>query len=693
MTETNAGEVRSYCRICAAACGIVVQVDGNRVLQVRGDAQHPESAGYTCPKGRALPQLHHHPERLDAPRIGTQTSSWPTVLDDLAARLARVVDEHGPHAVGAYFGTGLAYDTAGWAAANAWLAAIGSRRLFTPATVDNAPVLAAAEIVAGHPQANPVCDFERARLVLVVGSNPIVSHGYGTAMPDPVRRLRAVQAHGGRVWVLDPLRTETAAAADGHLMVRPGSDAVTLAWLLSERLAAGLSHHATAVTEPQARDRLADAVHPFTLDRVRDATGVDVEQLVALRDAVIAADGALALWCGTGVTMGRDGLVAELLRWALLALSSSLDTADGMHFHRGTLLAIRRLRSATAADADTAPTAPAGRPELRHWLGQDPCVALVDEIEAGAVRALVVAGANPITAFPQPDATRRALARLDTLGVADVTDNELTRAATHVLAVAGQLERADVPMQEQVLAHAGSRFTPAVVAVAPERRPAWWVFAQLAHRMTGRDLFGHSADELTDTDVLALVARRNRDDFDAALAAGPHGVRKPTEIGWVRDELRDGAPWAIAPDVLLARLAELDTRSQGRPNEARPGELRLVPRRRMRANNSVSDPVDPEREPLIVIHPDDAREAGVTNGDTVVVTSAHGHTSGVARVDDKVRAGVVSMSHGDAACSPGALVSAHDEIDELTGMPIASGVSVRLSGAMRASRSTPVSPT
>lgn len=218
------------CRICAAACGIVVGVDGTgdgaRVVAVRGDPDHPVSRGYTCAKGRALPYLHHHPRRLDAPRVGATTASWDDTLDDLAARLNVVVDEHGADAVGAYLGTGLAYDTAGWMAASAWLAVIGSRRLYTPATVDNAPVLHAAELVAGHPQANPICAVERARLVLVVGSNPVVSHGYGTAMADPVRRLRAVRAHGGEVWVLDPRRTETAALADRHLQVLPGSDAL-----------------------------------------------------------------------------------------------------------------------------------------------------------------------------------------------------------------------------------------------------------------------------------------------------------------------------------------------------------------------------------------------------------------------------------------------------------------------------------
>src|SRR5215203_85499 len=69
VDDQHGDERLSFCRICAAACGIVVRVDGDRVLEVRGDLDHPVSRGYTCPKGRALPAFHHDPDRLDHPRV------------------------------------------------------------------------------------------------------------------------------------------------------------------------------------------------------------------------------------------------------------------------------------------------------------------------------------------------------------------------------------------------------------------------------------------------------------------------------------------------------------------------------------------------------------------------------------------------------------------------------------------------
>jgi anaerobic selenocysteine-containing dehydrogenase len=125
----------SYCRICAAACGIVATVDGDRVLQVRGDDEHPVSRGYTCSKGRGLAAWHHSPRRLDRPRLRGRDVSWTELLEDLAERLGSIVEVTGPDAIALYLATGLAYDAAGQIAAAQWLPSIGSRSFLTAVTV------------------------------------------------------------------------------------------------------------------------------------------------------------------------------------------------------------------------------------------------------------------------------------------------------------------------------------------------------------------------------------------------------------------------------------------------------------------------------------------------------------------------------------------------------------------------------
>jgi anaerobic selenocysteine-containing dehydrogenase len=663
-------DVRSYCRICAASCGILVSVDGDRVERVRGDPDHPVSRGYTCPKGRALAAWHHGPARLDEPMLRGEPATWDEVLDDLATTVRSATATGGSDAVGAYLATGLAYDICGWMTAERLLRRLRTRQRYTPVTVDNAPVLRAAELVTGTSELNTVWDPERSRLLLLFGTNPVVSHGYGTTLADPVSRLRDFRGAGGRIWVIDPRRTETAALADAHLATRPGTDHLVLAWLVRELLADGADHvELDAHCDPGDVDRLTRAVAPYDLERVATTTGLDAGDLRALLGDVRAA-GRVAAMCGTGVTMSRDGVVAEWLRWVLLIVTGSVDRDGGMRCNQGWLFPLDTRTWPTPAKA--AGAGPSSRPELGRWLGQLPCVALADEIERGPLRVLLVGGGNPLTAFPDASRTAAALGRLDALAVLDVTHTSLTDRATHVLPVTGQLERADVSMLENVSSSNGTQHTPAVVARGADRRPAWWVFAQLAVRLDLDLLGGLDPDACDDETVLRGIAANSRGGYDELVAAGPHGVRAPDAYGWVHEQVLPDGRWQLAPDEMVERLAAV----------ADPdARLVVAPRRRIRSMNSaryVGDGDLAKEPPEVRLHPDDAASCGIDDGDSVVVASANGEMRGTARVDAGVRPGVLSCTHGVVDVNVGHLTSARDGVDATTGMPQASGIAVTI---------------
>ena len=109
--------VQTYCRICEAACGMVAEIDGDEVRRLSPDAAHPVSRGFACVKGPAMLEVHRDPERLDHPERrdagaqgGFRRASWPEALDDIAARLGRIRDAHGPDAVGVYIGNPTAFN-------------------------------------------------------------------------------------------------------------------------------------------------------------------------------------------------------------------------------------------------------------------------------------------------------------------------------------------------------------------------------------------------------------------------------------------------------------------------------------------------------------------------------------------------------------------------------------------------------
>ena len=205
-------EVLSYCRICAAACGIVVTVDGERVVRVRGDAGHPVSRGYTCAKGRGLPAWHHHP---GAPRpaaaAGRRRRVGRAARRPRPGRSATIVAGDGPDAVALYLATGMAYDAAGQIAAATWLGVDRAAARSTPRSPSTTrPVLVAAELVTGNADAEPGVGPDRARAARC-WSAPTRSCPTATARRCPIRSATSatIRARGGRVWVLDPRRTET----------------------------------------------------------------------------------------------------------------------------------------------------------------------------------------------------------------------------------------------------------------------------------------------------------------------------------------------------------------------------------------------------------------------------------------------------------------------------------------------------
>lgn len=663
--------VPSICGCCPAGCGIFVELDGDRVVGVKGDPDHPASHGYLCQKGHRLPWFHHHPDRLDQPLLRGALTTWEASLDDLGAIIRATLDEHGADAVGVYHASGMAGDTAGVAAATRFMNGIGTRQRYTAMTVDHAPAMRAQELVTGSLELLPtwVPEHEGNRFVLFVGCNPVVSHGYFTILPDPIRRLRAFQREGGQVWVVDPRRTKTAELADGHVAPRAGTDAVLLAWLVRELLAVEAGgDELRRTTSAEERARLAAALAPFDREFTATRTGVPAAELDALLAAIRAA-GRIGVVTGSGLLFAPDGLLAEWLRWALLVVTGSLDVRGGMFFNPGWMSPLESREPWVPAPEDGArEPGPKSRPELHGVFGEMPCVAMADEIEAGNLRALVIAGGSPLTAFPDPERMADALGKLDALAVLDIVASPLTGLATHLYPGAAPLERTNIQAW-----NGRTGIAPMVVAPAAGRRPTWKFFAQLGERLGLEVMRDVDIDTATDDDVVRKLASRSRGGADELFAAGTHGVAPPELYGWVGRFLPDGK-WRIAAPSMLARLPHLLADGPS----ARP--LRLLCGRITATKNS-NDYLPPEKlaqRPAVSLHPADATALGIADGDAVEVESDNGSVPCVARVDAASARGAVSIVHGSNATNVTRLTSPFAGVDSLTGEPVMTAVPVSL---------------
>ena len=185
------------------------------------------SAGYICPKAYGLKGLQEDPDRLRRPLLRTDRGfvdiAWDEALDRAAEGLRRVRDAHGPDAVATYLGNPTAHDLGALLYAQSVLQALGTRWRFSATSVDQLPKMLSSQLLFGRPLDIPVPDVDHTDFLLVLGANPLVSNGSLMTAPDMRGRLRRLAQRGGRLVVVDPRRSETAAVADRHLFIRPGS--------------------------------------------------------------------------------------------------------------------------------------------------------------------------------------------------------------------------------------------------------------------------------------------------------------------------------------------------------------------------------------------------------------------------------------------------------------------------------------
>ena len=651
--------VRSFCRVCPSVCGILVELDDERVVAVHGDRENPFSGGYTCPKGRALPLIHHHPDRLEQPmmRVDGQLTetSWETCLDDLGARLRGIIAEHGPAAVAVNFGTGVGMDTVGYRTAEALHRAIGTPAKFSPLTIDGTAKALIAELMGGSSALTGRPDYAGAKLVMLIGSNPVVSHGHTIGMPNPRGVIRDLTKHA-QVWLVDPRRTETARLATRHLAPRPGTDYAMLAFLVREILRAGADRD-VAVHD---LDVLAATVEPFTAAHAAGLADVDEADLTDLLAAVRQA-GHIAIDTGTGVTMSASANVTQWLSWALLILTGSMNQPGGMWFHPGYGYQLELFDLPIAPPEGKSRPGPRSRPETKAFLREWPCATLGDEIEAGNIRALLNLGGSLLTGFPAADALRPALAKLEVLATAEILPNETTAASTHVLPTKGQLERPDVTLWDFMSTRISAQHTPAVTATVGRRRSMWWVLAEIGRRL-GHDIADTS---MTDEQMLAKLSAGGRTGYDDLVATGWAEAERELPAPWVQRHVERLGGWRLAPRVLVDQL-------HGLRHTTGPA---LVPRRQMRRLNAQLEYLG--EKPDVILHPDDAAAAGIVDNQALVVRTEHGELTGIAKLDPSVRSGVVSVPHAHAGANVNVLTS-KDDLDPATGMTRYSGVPVSL---------------
>jgi len=637
------------CPLCEATCGLAIEVDGDRVVAVRGDEADPFSQGYICPKGTAVADLHHDPDRLRKPlrRDGDswRELEWDEALDLVATRLREIRKRHGADAVAIYQGNPTAHNVGLLTYGQLLLRTLGTKNMYSATSLDQLPHMLAAEQMFGHVLLMPVPDIDRCDLMICMGANPLASNGSLMTAPDVKRRLKAIRERG-RLIVLDPRRTETAERADRHLFIRPGTDAVLLVAMIHELFAAGLARTGrVAVTGIEA---IRDVTMSWTPERAAPITGIAAADIRELAHALATTPRAV-LYGRVGVCTQELGGLAAWLVYAVNALTGHLDEPGGLMF---TTPAVDPLPLASLLGMSRGfarwKSRVSGKPEFG---GELPMSALAEEIETpgpGQVRALITSAGNPVLSAPGGAALERALGSLDFMVSIDPYLNETTRLAHVILPPTSVLERSHYDAALNAFAVRNvAKYSPPVFERGPDQRHDWEICVGLLARLRlplGSGIAQQLLGKLGPEAIIDLGLRTGPHRLSLAkLRAAPHGVdlgplesRLPARLG-TRDRKVHLAPRLYLDD--LPRLERID-----------PAPLVMIGRRHLRSNNSWLHNSErlvkgPDRCTLM-IHPDDAQRRGVVDGGRARVTTTRGAIELAVEVTDAMMPGVVSVPHG-----------------------------------------------
>ncbi len=737
------------CPLCEATCGLEITLAGDDVISIRGDQDDVFSRGFICPKGYALKELHTDPDRVRTPLIRDATgafspATWDEAFALIDSRLSPILAAD-RNAVAVYLGNPNAHNLSNILYGKVLTRALASRNVYSASTVDQFPKQMASALMFGTGTTVPVPDVDRTDHLLVLGANPLASNGSLMTAPDMRGRLRALRARGGKLVVVDPRRSRTAEVADEHHFIRPGTDAHLLFALVGVLFAEGLADPGDVLDGiVDGVERVRELAAPFTPEAASAVCGIAPDEIRRMGRELAAASTA-AVYGRIGTCTQEFGTLASWLIDVLNVLTGNLDRPGGAMFPLGAAG-----HSNAAGPPGRGRGARFGRfvsrvRGLGEVFGELPVACLAEEIETpgeGQIRALLTIGGNPVISTPNSRRLDRALGELDLMVSLDVYVNETTRHADVILPAPSALRRSHYDLALYLFAVRNvAHYSPAVLPAEPQLPDEWVTLLRLtgvaaglgpdpdvtaidagvARALIERELAtpgskvaGRGADELLaeleprlgPERLLDLLLRTGPygDGFGAladgltlaSLEAAPHGI----DLGPLTPRLPDALRTAsgkveLAPEPLVADVERLRTSLQ-RPAE---GGLVLVGRRQLRSNNSWMHnlPVLVKGKPrcTVHVHPDDARQRRLTDGEAATLRSRTGTVVAPVEVTDAVMPGVVSLPHGWGHDVPGTIqhvASEHagtnsnelaDEllVDALSGNAVLNGIPVELAPA------------
>ena len=716
----------TFCRICEALCGLEVETENGQVVSIKPDDQHIATDGFSCVKGLRQHELYSRPDRLKQPmkKVGDsyQPISWKQALTEIGEKVRKIRKEYSKDSIGMYVGTAAGFGVLHPIFAQGFMTGIGSKNMFSSATQDCANKFAVSRQMYGFPFTLTFPDLDNIECLIIVGANPAISKWSFLQVSNPIKRLKGIETRGGKIYVVDPRKTETAKVAGKHIFIKPGSDVFFYLAFLNHLITLKAVDEERVNTYMTGMEELKTLAAEWTPERSEKVTGIPAEVLKEMVSTYVDANGS-ALYCSTGVNMGGMGSLAFWIQEVINAVSGNLDRKGGTLVGKGVIdfpkfgvkngVLMREDRSRIGDFGSVNDAFPGG--------------IMADEILTPGeqqIKAMFITGGNPLITMANSEKLKKAFQSLDLLVCLDIQMSETCSVADYVLPCTDPLQRPDLPFIFPLMLGLQTKpylqATKAMMKPQGEQRDEASIYLGLA-KASGVNIFGSLVAQkffeftmwfhtllrgkkyssIPQESYLNGLLRLTRQKSFKQLLKYPHGwLRKGHEAGSFLGKrvVTEDGKIHLVPKQLLESTRQLERQFEALSDSS--GELRLITKRAVTTHNSWTHNHErfisgDRRTNYLYMNPQDAQKAQIDEDDLADVQSGSGKVRVPVKLLEDLMPGTVALPHGwghqhsgleTARQTSGVNVNilaadGADKIERISGMAHLTGIPVKVKKA------------
>ncbi|UCE69990.1 MAG: formate dehydrogenase subunit alpha [Flavobacteriaceae bacterium] len=637
---------RTVCTYCGVGCNLEIATDNGEILSITAPYDAEVNQGHTCLKGRFAFKFYNHPERLDSPMIkrngAFEKVGWEEVYDYITEKFTHYKETYGADSL-AGISSSRCTNEENYLMQKFFRAVIQTNNIDGCARVCHSPTALGMQRTFGTGAAtNSIADLKHTDCIMVIGANPTDAH------PVTGAKLKQFAMKSGNVSiVIDPRRTELARYATHHLALRPGTNVAVLNMMMYYIVSEGWADESFISNRTEGYEDFKKELLSIDLERLEAVSGVPREQVRAAARDYATAPNAMSFH-GLGVTEHSQGTFTVMQIADLAMLTGNIGRKGvGVNPLRG------QNNVQGSADMGVQPHQGAGyldvtRPEINkrynEFYGSTVPAHVGYKIPEmfqaaldGKLKAIWIIGEDVVQTDPNTQKVIRALQATDLVIVQELFMTETAKHADVILPGASFLEKSGTFTNGERRVQAVRQ----VVDPVPGTKPDGQIIVDLMNRM------GYAQPDYTPDGMLEEISQ---------IVPFFAGIR------WERLG-KNGLQWPVAPDGTDTQILHQEEFKRGLGYfEFHPWEETqeiaehgkkypyiLTTNRELEHYNCGAMTRRTANQEILksdylMIHPEDAAENGIAEGDFVCLESPRGKVDVKARITDEVRPGILSTT-------------------------------------------------